>query len=305
LNAVHGSWSSVTQQKWLFRLPDPHDYAAAGLTRKHMPQPLPGRAVMSPEGLQIQVGRPQPSLSDAVASIASRYAHEAGHARRIGALPAHVALRSLAASSELSGEPWRIPIGVRESDLEVAELVLYEGEHALVAGPARSGKSSALETIASSLRAGGASLHLAGVGGRRSPLSECSALDRYAGAGGEASALFATLRVTPGPVVLLIDDAEGFEDVDDAIQGLLSAGRPDLHVIAAGRSDALRSLYRHWTQSVRRSKNGLLLRPNIDMDGELAGVTLPRRSPVPFVVGRGYLAQNGELEIVQVATAAG
>jgi S-DNA-T family DNA segregation ATPase FtsK/SpoIIIE len=48
-----------------------------------------------------------------------------------------------------------------------------------------------------------------------------------------------------------------------------------------------------------------LLRPNIDMDGELAGVTLPRRSPVPFVVGRGYLAQNGEMEIVQLATAQG
>jgi S-DNA-T family DNA segregation ATPase FtsK/SpoIIIE len=303
LNAVHGSWSSVTQQKWLFRLPDAHDYAAAGLTRKHMPQPVAGRAVMSPEGLQIQVGRPQPSVADAAASIAASYAHEPRRARGIGALPAGVALASLAARSELSGEPWRIPIGVRESDLEIAELVLYEGEHALVAGPPRSGKSSTLWTIACSVRAAGADVHLAGVGGRRSPLSECPALDRYAGAGGEASALFATLRAAPGPVVLLVDDAEGFEDIDEAIQGLLSAGRPDLHVIAAGRSDALRSLYRHWTQSVRRSKNGLLLRPNIDMDGELAGVTLPRRSPVPFVVGRGYLVQNGELEIVQVATA--
>jgi S-DNA-T family DNA segregation ATPase FtsK/SpoIIIE len=305
LNAVHGSWSSVTQQKWLFRLPDAHDYAAAGLTRKHMPQAVAGRAVMSPEGLQIQVGRPQPSVADAVDSIAARYAHEPRRARGIGALPAHVPLGSLRGRSELSGEPWRIPIGVRESDLDVAELMLYEGEHALVAGPARSGKSSALWTIASSLRNGGADIHLAAAGGRRSPLSACPALDRYAGAGGQASALFATLRAVPGPVVLFVDDAEGFEDVDEAIGGLLSAGRPDLHVIAAGRSDALRSLYRHWTQTIRRSKNGLLLRPNIDMDGELAGVTLPRRSPVPFVVGRGYLAQNGEMEIVQLATAQG
>ena len=69
--------------------------------------------------------------------------------------------------------------------------------------------------------------------------------------------------------------------------------------------DALRSLYRPWTQTIRRSKNGLLLRPNIDLDGELAGVTLPRRSPVPFVAGRGYLAQTGELDIVQVAAARG
>ncbi|MGI9096949.1 MAG: FtsK/SpoIIIE domain-containing protein [Solirubrobacteraceae bacterium] len=305
LNGVHGSWSSVTQQKWLFRLPDAHDYAAAGLTRKHRPQAVAGRAVMAPGGLQIQVGRPLPSVADAVASIAASYSHQPRRARSIGALPARVALRSLDAVSRLSQEPWRIPIGIRESDLEVAELVLYEGEHALVAGPPRSGKSSALCTIARSLRSGGTDVHLAGAGGRRSALSACPALDRYAGAGGEASALFAALRSVPGPVVLFVDDAEAFEDVDEAIQGLLAAARPDLHVIAAGRSDSLRSLYRHWTQTVRRSKNGLLLRPNIDMDGELAGVTLPRRSPVPMVVGRGYLAQNGELEIVQVATGEG
>ena len=31
---------------------------------------------------------------------------------------------------------------MRESDLGAAALVLYEGEHALIAGPARSGKST-------------------------------------------------------------------------------------------------------------------------------------------------------------------
>ena len=30
-------------------------------------------------------------------------------------------------------------------------------------------------------------------------------------------------------------------------------------------------------------------------------MTLPRRAPVQMVTGRGYLAHNGELEIVQVA----
>jgi DNA segregation ATPase FtsK/SpoIIIE, S-DNA-T family len=109
----------------------------------------------------------------------------------------------------------------------------------------------------------------------------------------------AQLRSVDGPVVLLIDDAEGFDDADGAVAGLLAAGRPDLHVIAAGRSDSLRSLYGHWTQTVRRSKTGVLLRPNID--GDLLGVTLPRRSPVRLGVGRGYLVHNGEWDIVQMA----
>jgi len=43
---------------------------------------------------------------------------------------------------------------------------------------------------------------------------------------------------------------------------------------------------------------GLLLRPQIDYDGDLVGTTLPRRAPVQMTVGRGYLAHNGEIEIV-------
>jgi S-DNA-T family DNA segregation ATPase FtsK/SpoIIIE len=113
--------------------------------------------------------------------------------------------------------------------------------------------------------------------------------------------MLAQLRVQQGPVVLLIDDAEGFDDVDGAIAGLLGAGRHDLHVIAAARADSLRSLYSHWTQEVRKSKVGLLLRPNIDYDGDIVGTTLPRRAPVQMSVGRGDLSHNGEVEIVQVA----
>jgi len=130
-------------------------------------------------------------------------------------------------------------------------------------------------------------------------------LDRFAAAGGEATAMFASVRTVTGPVVVFIDDAEGFDDVDSAIAGLLSAARPDLHVIAAGRSDSLRTLYGHWTSTVRRSKTGLLLRPNIDLDGDLLGVTLPRRAPVQMIAGRGYAAHNGELDIVQVASLGG
>ncbi|MGH2943713.1 MAG: ABC transporter substrate-binding protein, partial [Solirubrobacteraceae bacterium] len=95
------------------------------------------------------------------------------------------------------------------------------------------------------------------------------------------------------------------EDPDGAIEGLLAANRPDLHVVAAGRGDTLRTMYSHWTGAVRRSKNGILLRPNIDLDGDLVGVNLPRRAPVAMIVGRGYLAQNGEVQLVQVAMSGG
>ena len=298
-NTVPTAWMANTTQKWLFRLADRYDYVSLGLTVKDVPPAMPGRAVMAGNGLQIQLGRPQPSLADAAAAVAGRHPRGTPAATPVGVLPTEVALRPAA---DLGAEPWRIGIGMRESDLEVAELVLYEGEHVIVAGPARSGKSLTLWTIAEMLAGtrGDGELLIAAVAGRRSPLPDCPGLDQVAAAG-EAGALLAQLRVHRGPIVLLVDDAEAIDDADGAIAGLLGAGRPDLHVVAAARADSLRTLYSHWTQEIRRSKVGLLLRPNIDYDGDLVGATLPRRAPVQMIPGRGYLAHNGELEIVQVA----
>jgi S-DNA-T family DNA segregation ATPase FtsK/SpoIIIE len=288
-NTVPTAWMAITTQKWLFRLADPYDYVSLGLTAKDLPRATPGRAVMLGSALHIQLGKPRPEL---FATVAARYPGAKPAAAPVGVLPTEVTLE---ATATLDTEPWRIPIGLRESDLQTAELLLYEGEHAIVAGPARSGKSQTLETIA---RALAGKVHVAALVGRRSPLRESTAIDRVAPAGGEATALLAQLRAQTGPIVVLIDDAEGFDDVDGAIAGVL--GLPNFHVIAAARADSLRSLYGHWTQEVRRSKVGVLLRPNIDYDGDLVGTTLPRRAPVPFTVGRGYLAHNGELDIVQV-----
>jgi len=90
-------------------------------------------------------------------------------------------------------------------------------------------------------------------------------------------------------------------DEDGAIASLLDRRRPDLHVMAAGRNEALRSLYSHWTRTVRQSRAALLLKPDVDLDGDLAGLTLPRRTTVALTTGRGYLVCGGELDIIQVA----
>ncbi|MEU8242692.1 FtsK/SpoIIIE domain-containing protein [Actinoplanes missouriensis] len=296
-STVPAAWISVTTQRWLFRLPDPYDYVQAGLSRKDVPARVPGRLVALPSGLQAQVGRPSPSAAAMAALVAAKYPDAPRVAARIGVLPSAVSVADLPAPA-LGEEPWRVPIGVQESDLGAAALVLYEGDHALIAGPARSGKSTALLTLAAVLRG---RAFVAAIGGRRSPLRSSEDVDRFADPGGPAAALLADLRGVTGPAVLLVDDAEGLDDADGALAGLLGAGLPDLHVIAAGRADGLRTLYGHWTQTVRRGKAGLLLRPNIDLDGDLLGVTLPRRAPVRVGVGRGYLIHNGEWDITQVA----
>jgi S-DNA-T family DNA segregation ATPase FtsK/SpoIIIE len=73
-----------------------------------------------------------------------------------------------------------------------------------------------------------------------------------------------------------------------------------VHVVAAGRADALRTNYSHWTVEVRRSRQGFALRPE-DMDTELWDVSLPRHRPVHLETGRGYLVVDGGTELTQGA----
>jgi S-DNA-T family DNA segregation ATPase FtsK/SpoIIIE len=102
-------------------------------------------------------------------------------------------------------------------------------------------------------------------------------------------------------VLLLIDDAESFDDELGVLDRWLANASPGQHLIAAGRSDALRRMYGSWTQKVRDSRCGVLLAPDHDLDGDLLGVVLPRQDRMAPLAGRGYLVANGSVEGVQVA----
>jgi S-DNA-T family DNA segregation ATPase FtsK/SpoIIIE len=100
-------------------------------------------------------------------------------------------------------------------------------------------------------------------------------------------------------VLLLVDDVEAVDPDGRVLPDVLA--RPDLVVVAAGRADTLRGLYSHWTRTVRQSRAGLLLQPDIDLDGDLLGVRLPRRTTTAIGPGRGYLCADGEVDLLQVA----
>ena len=54
-------------------------------------------------------------------------------------------------------------------------------------------------------------------------------------------------------------------------------------------------------RELRKDATGLLLDPDLDLDGELLGVRLPRRSNPFFPPGRGYLVVSGTVRLIQVA----
>lgn len=305
--AVPSAIDEVTTQKWLFRLADVYDYSTAGVPAKLAPPPVAGRCVVAETKLHAHVATPDMPLIEAVAHVAKKWGSSSQKATVVGQLPDFITIPDLGVTARLADEPWRVPVGIRESDLETAFLEAYEGEHILVAGPARSGKSTFLLALREALLAGaesdGEPLTIWGLCGRRSPLNTAG-LDRCANED-EMAAMLASARVHSGRLVLMIDDAETFADSDQSLTGLLSAKLPNLHVVASGRSDDLRTLYGHWTNLVRKSRCGVLLQPNVDYDGDLTGAPLPRKAPSAMTTARGYLTQGGGAEFVQFAAPGG
>ena len=180
---------------------------------------------------------------------------------------------------------------------------LHPGEHLLVTGSARSGRSSALALLAQQVRAADPAARFIALTPRRSPLRALCWPEHLTGPEELAAALSAPHAVGAGEeprAVLLVDDAELVDDPSSILLRLVS-GCSTLTVIAAGRVDALRSAYGHWTQVLRRQRRGLLLRPTSDLDGDVLGVTLPRREAVPAAPGRGYVVVDGGCTLVQLA----
>jgi S-DNA-T family DNA segregation ATPase FtsK/SpoIIIE len=74
----------------------------------------------------------------------------------------------------------------------------------------------------------------------------------------------------------------------------------DVRVVAASERQALARAFGGFLRELRKEEHGLLLDPDLDVDGDLLGVRLPRRTNPVFPPGRGYLVERGLMELVQV-----
>ncbi|HWF25917.1 MAG TPA: FtsK/SpoIIIE domain-containing protein [Solirubrobacteraceae bacterium] len=304
--AVPGALASLAQQRLVFRLADLPDYAQFGIHRSDIPRFTPGRAVVGGRGQAVQVARSREPLGVAVARLAPGGPPPPGAPAPpggpppIGVLPATVPLDAVLTATRVGTEPWFVPIGIGDDRLEPVGFELYPGDHALVAGSPRSGKTTTLLVLAALVARAHPEYALIGVAVRPSKLRECSELERVVTSANELAALVEELRASGAPRLLLIDDADMVPDEGRALSALFADPPAGLHGVVAGRADGLRSLG-HWSAGARRSRAGLLLQPDVSADGGLLGVTLPRRPSPPVRPGCGYLVQGGGIELVQVA----
>jgi S-DNA-T family DNA segregation ATPase FtsK/SpoIIIE len=299
--AVPNAVAALVRQRLALRLADRSDYSNFGLRASAVPDMAPGRAVVASTGQLVQIARPADGVAAAVARTAALHPRPVRPPLAIEELTTELHVDDLGAAAQLGSRPWHVPIGMAERTRAAAALVAYQGEHALVTGPARSGKSTTLLTVAAVCRAARADLTVVSVAGPRSPLPGDPLAGEVVPPAAIGDLLAAAVDAAPGPVLVLVDDAEAIDDVGGVLDRLSTSDRPDLLFVAAGRNDVIRSGYSHWTRPLRRSKLGVLLRPDVDLDGDILGAKLPRRAPVGMVAGRGYLATGGEADLVQVA----
>jgi S-DNA-T family DNA segregation ATPase FtsK/SpoIIIE len=205
---------------------------------------------------------------------------------RIAALPTAVDLASLVL-------PEGLVLGIGGDDLRAVTV----DESLVIAGPPRSGRSTALLALGRQLLAQGKTV--VAVAPRPSPLRDLPRCHTDREASYDLEALLATR-----PAALLVDDAELLVDsplahvLETAVREMRDTG---MLVVAAGTTDELVTGYRGFVVDLRRAKTGVLLSPQAASDGDLLGVRLSRATGGDVHPGRGLLCRRGVVEPLQVA----
>lgn len=275
--------------RWVFHLDDPAESTMLGLPAGAVPPSIPGRVVIVGSRLDAQIAD---GSSDT--GLARR---GPGGPPPVGVLPNIV---EIAPTGSVGGDGgFRVVVGIEFDTLGPAGLDVPDGEHMLVAGPARSGRTSALRAIAAGWRAANPSGQLVVVAPRQ--------LDAWPERAADLASAVAVMDALPcgGAGLLVIDDAERVDDPTGVLAALVTDRRPGVLVVAAGRPDALRSAYGHWTGLVRRSRIGLLMAACADVDGDLLGEMLPRRLPLPARPGLAWVIDAAPRRLAQLALVGG
>ncbi len=288
--------AALFSHRWLLHVHDRHDAHLLGVPLDAVPPPLPGRiAVVGPGGAVDAAQVVAPATGGDVALRLPPVTHRAAPLRTLADVVDPVELPP----STADGDTVSLVLGRSYDTLDPLVVEVPDGEHLLVVGPVRSGRSSALSRVAAAWHEARPGTAVVAVAPRRSPLR--------AAAHHPAAAvdLVEQLLADDSPVLLAVDDAELVDDPGGRLAMLLERRPPGLLVAAAGRPDALRQAYGHWTTHVRRSRRGVVLTGCTELDGDLLGACVPRRSPLPARPGLGWVVADGTVQLAQLALGVG
>jgi DNA segregation ATPase FtsK/SpoIIIE, S-DNA-T family len=289
-----GRISTLCEEKLAFKLAEKEDFALAGLRPRDMPDDIPpGRAFRAGSGTELQVALLGPDASGqgqatALRSIAAQCRSRdqavpaAQRPFRVDVLPARISFADAWQLRPAGAGPLWGMVGVGGDTLTTLGPDLASGVPCfIVGGPAQSGRSTILMSMARSYLAAGTPVVLAAP--RPSPLrslADAPGVLRLFGTpelgGKELAGILSSLN---GPGVVLIDDAEILRDCDAAseLSRLIAfgsdAGRA---LVLAGDSESIGIGFSGWLVEAKRARRGCLTAPVTLPEGDLIGVRLPR-----------------------------
>ncbi|HEY4225152.1 MAG TPA: FtsK/SpoIIIE domain-containing protein [Pseudolysinimonas sp.] len=317
---LSGRISTLVDSKLMLRLTERSDYSLANLNPRKLPEDIPpGRAFRSENAVELQIAllAPDPSgaaqaaaLREIAARATSRDAGLEASRRpfRLDALPTTLTLADALARTgdEQRAAGWAL-VGVGGDELRGHGVNLFEGVPTfVVAGPAKSGRSTVLATMARTLLDGGASIVV--LAPRPSPLRALEGTSGVAAVltGSELTeAELAPLFDGATKRVLIVDDGELLRDVaaKDWLKDLVRGARDrGVGIVLGGDSSQVAGGFSGWQVEIRKNRSGILLSPQSISDGELVGARLSRSSLSTGVQpGRGLAnLGDGELTLLQL-----
>lgn len=307
--AIPTSVSAAVPRRIVHRLADRDEYSRAGLSAKLADADVPPGRGFDEDGTELQVLTLRAEPSEPLGEALERFAaglEGAGAAApsAVRMLPAQV----VDADAPAGLAPWSAFLGFVETDVAPGIVDLEHGNF-VIAGPYRSGRSTALASLARSLAATTPGLELHLVAPRRSTATADGAAPWTSvvksSENVEVVALFEALidKADAGtPVLIAIDDANEVDPTGmSGLERLLRQARDlPLRVVIAGEAQALRTSYSPWHTQLRKDGMGLIMNPNLEMDGDLLGVRFPWRRQISFPLGRGMLVDGGQFDVLQV-----
>jgi len=279
LAAVPGAVLHRLTARWAARVSDPFELQGLGVRPDDNPPGVPGRIVIT--------AGPDAGMHAQLALVNGPTTRRRRGGRR-DADPTSASTDPFAAGTD------PFSVGTDTATGTPVGLCAELGEHLLVTGSRRSGRTTALRAISaawSALQPEGVVVMTGGREARR-------ALDE--------SWATAAHDCLDQPTLLAIDDADAIDD-DPALRALLETRSPLLTVAIAVDPAGLRGRYGHWTLEVRRHRTGLALLGGDD-DGDAWGIVLPRRLPLSPAPGRALVIRRGIVDeslgprIITIAT---